>query len=77
MGIIGKCLLAIISCSYLQLTPPGADLQLYAVCPDELEPSQYDVSVVSANHLLVKHEYDHPGISYVEEFFVMCPQNGS
>lgn len=72
LGVISECLLQVLICTITTLTPIGSDNQIYAVCPEKFEVTQFDVS---QTRMVVHHEYDSPLISYDETFVLICPRS--
>jgi hypothetical protein len=70
-------MLELLVCTLTPLTPQGADIQYYAVCPQaEYEITQthepWYEGYFERTRMIVNHEYDSPLISFKEVFVLKC-----
>jgi hypothetical protein len=77
MGLIERCMLELLVCTLTPLTPQGANIQYYAICPlPDYEITQTNVPWYDGHfektRLIINHEYDSPLISFKEVFVLKC-----
>ena len=81
LGIVTRCLLAVLPCDITQITGPTMEPEIYAVCPKvDYETTQTSNPWKDDLHLrrmIIKENTDITGQEHTVILYLGCPKNGT